>query len=52
MAIEFLSQANEKYMLDADVASCCLHALALYYCEDGDLLGYITDAEADLISNK
>ena len=30
MQIEFLSQANENYMVDADVVSCCLHALVLY----------------------
>ena len=29
MPIEFLSQANENYMADADVVSCYLHALAL-----------------------
>ena len=25
-----LSQADKNYMVDADVVSCCLHALVLY----------------------
>ena len=30
MQIEFMSQANSNYMVDADVVSCCLHALIFY----------------------
>ena len=47
MQIQFLSQANSNYMVDADVVSCYLHAFAL-----GDGGTRITDAEADFISEK
>ena len=52
-----MSQAKSNYMVDADVVSCCLHALVLSIITDlimgmEELELHISDAEADLISEE